>query len=125
MYKFTLPFPPSNNTYYRHVDDRVLLSKKGRDYKQAVVEILQRLGLAKIMIEDAVLIRLELYRGDRRSYDADNFNKAVYDSLSHGGFWVDDELVIESQARKMNYKQVNPNGRVEVFVEFDMQAGFC
>jgi crossover junction endodeoxyribonuclease RusA len=72
MYKFTLPFPPSNNTYYRHVDDRVLLSKKGRDYKQAVVEILQRLGLAKIMIEDAVLIRLELYRGDRRSYDACN-----------------------------------------------------
>ena len=125
MYKIILPFPPSNNTYYRHVDDRVLLSKKGRDYKQAVSEIMQRLGLAKIMIEDAVLVRLELYRGDKRSYDADNFNKAVYDSLTHSGFWVDDELVIESQARKMNYKQVNPNGRVEVFVEFDMQAGFC
>jgi Holliday junction resolvase RusA-like endonuclease len=82
MYKFTLPFPPSNNTYYRHVGDRILLSKKGRDYKQVVSEILQKLGLAKILIEDAVLVRLELYHGDRRSYDSDNFNKAVYDSLS-------------------------------------------
>jgi len=36
MYKFTLDFPPSNNTYYRHVDKRVLLSEKGRKYKKIV-----------------------------------------------------------------------------------------
>lgn len=41
MYKFTLPFPPSNNTYYRHVDSKVLLSEKGRKYKKLVTEFLR------------------------------------------------------------------------------------
>jgi crossover junction endodeoxyribonuclease RusA len=28
-----------------------------------------------------------------RKYDVDNFNKALFDALSHGQFWLDDEQV--------------------------------
>lgn len=60
MYKFTLPFPPSNNTYYRHVDNKVVLSKKGRVYKKTVAEVLGAIGLAGLGLKDEVICRLEL-----------------------------------------------------------------
>jgi len=112
MYRFELPFPPSNNTYYRHVGDKVVLSEKGRKYKAAVRDILQRLDLAGLMLEDRVVCRLELHRKDARSYDADNFYKAVFDSLTNAKFWVDDDIVNECQARRRNYKRPNKYGRV-------------
>lgn len=123
MYRFELPFPPSNNTYYRHVGDRVVLSKKGRVYKAKVREILQRLDLAGLMLKDLVVVRLELYRKDASSYDSDNFFKAVFDSLTYSKFWVDDDVVNESQARRKNYKRPNKYGRVVVYVDYDVEQG--
>ena len=35
-----------------------------------------------------------------RRYDIDNFNKALFDSLSHGKFWLDDEQVVSLKIKK-------------------------
>ena len=34
--EIVLPYPPSVNTYWRAVKGRVILSKKGREYRHAV-----------------------------------------------------------------------------------------
>jgi len=122
MYLFTLDFPPSNNTYYRHVDKRVLLSKKGRDYKCLVNDRLHKLGLTGLMLNDPLIVRLELFRPDNRKYDVDNFFKCVFDSLTNAKLWTDDEIVVECQARKMPVDK--NNGRVEVTIDYDMKEGF-
>ncbi|MBO9492093.1 RusA family crossover junction endodeoxyribonuclease [Endozoicomonas sp. G2_1] len=122
MYRLVLPFPPSNNTYYRHVDNKVVLSKKGRLYKADVAKVLESYGYARLMIDKPVICRLELYRPDKKKkWDSDNYFKGVYDSLSHAGFWVDDHLVVESQARKM---EPDGLGRVVVNVDYDMGNTF-
>ena len=121
MYKFTLPFPPSNNTYYRHVDSKVLLSDKGRKYKKLVSDELNKLGLTGLLLEDPLIVRLELFRPDKRKYDVDNFFKCVFDSLTNAKLWTDDEIVVECQARKM---PIDGIGRVEVIVDHDVVEGF-
>jgi len=122
MYCFELPFPPSNNTYYRHVDNKVVLSKKGRAYKKEVAQLLEALGLAGLQLCDPLICRLELYRGDKKViWDSDNYFKGVYDALSGAKFWLDDSLVVESQARKMPH---DGRARVIVRVDHDMELSF-
>ena len=38
MIQVIIPYPPSVNTYWRAVKGRVILSKKGREYRYAVNE---------------------------------------------------------------------------------------
>ena len=86
MIEFELPFPPSSNTYYRSVRMgqacRVLLSKRGREYKEEVEKIMfykrKKFGLP---VEGRLFVHIRLHAPNRRKYDIDNRIKALMDAL--------------------------------------------
>lgn len=91
---FDLPWPPSVNTYWRHTvinrRPRVLISKKGREYRKAV---LSSIGLKHKKIHGRVSVWIGANAPDRRPRDLDNLPKAILDALTHAGVWGDDEQI--------------------------------
>lgn len=92
---FTLPFPPSVNHYWRRNGKTIFISKAGKAFRANVfAAVLQQLGKLK-PLTGRLAIRLVLYRGDKRSYDVDNYAKSVLDSLASAGVFVNDSQVDE------------------------------
>lgn len=87
----TLPFPPSTNTYYRNLEGRTVISKKGRQYRADVYAVPDvhraRLGAARLSVV------VDLYPPDKRRRDVDNYNKGLLDALTAAGVWDDDSQV--------------------------------
>ena len=111
--QFFLPWPPSNNTYYRRVGNKTLISKKGREYKKAVLDHCLRFGV-KSFGEDKLSVVLIAYYPDRRKRDLDNLFKAVLDSLMKAGVFNDD-----SQIEYLSIKR-GPQGKPGViFVDIE------
>ena len=96
-----LPFPPSSNTYYRSMrmgnSCRVLLSKKGRLYKEEVCEYIANQILDSKQLTFPLLGRLSvnvmLNAPNMRKYDIDNRIKPLLDALQFAGVYPDDEAV--------------------------------
>ena len=98
--EFELPFPPSSNTYYRSVrmgqSCRVLLSKRGREYKEEVKKIMfykrKKFGLP---VEGRLFVGVRLHAPNRRKFDIDNRIKPLLDAMSvpFGGVYEDDEAI--------------------------------
>lgn len=90
-----LPYPPSVNTYWRHVvigrAARTLISRRGREYRTAV----QRAVLAQRSPRalGRLAVRIDVYPPDLRQRDLDNIPKAVLDALTHAGVWRDDSQI--------------------------------
>lgn len=99
-WEITLPWPPSNNRYYRHNRGRTHISAEGKAYRAAVAEIVERL-LLDIETPLPLRLRIECYMPDRRRRDLDNLQKAVFDALTKAGFWLDDVQVIDYRVIKM------------------------
>lgn len=97
MIELTLPWPPSMNTYWRHVTKgalagRTLISQDGRDYRAAVAGAVLQQGRPRIG-DARCAIDIEVRMPDRRRRDLDNLPKAILDSLTHAGLWCDDSQV--------------------------------
>ena len=86
-----LPWPPSVNHYYRHVGPRVLISKDGRRYREAVAAVARRAGTP--MFEVPVEVALDLHPPDNRRRDADNSLKSCLDALTCAKVYEDDSLI--------------------------------
>lgn len=102
----TLPWPPTINTYWRHMTIRgkpvVSISARGRDYRKAVIgEVLRRCVRKPEPMTGAVAVRLELWPPDRRIRDIDNYAKAIFDAMTHAGVWRDDSQVDELHIYRM------------------------
>ncbi|WP_194205795.1 RusA family crossover junction endodeoxyribonuclease [Superficieibacter sp. 1612_C1] len=117
--KLILPFPPSVNTYWRApnkgpLKGRHLISAKGREYQSAacaaIIKQLRR--LPKPTTAD-VAVEIIFYPPDARRRDLDNYNKALFDALTHAGVWKDD-----SQVKRMlvEWGPVVPKGKVEITI---------
>lgn len=92
MTHYVLPFGPSTNTYYRHVGARVLISKAGRQYREAVWAAVREQDLAKH--SGRLELRVTLTMPDRRRRDLDNFaGKALLDALAYAGVYDDDSQI--------------------------------
>lgn len=92
-----LPYPPSVNTYWRHVTKGplagcTLISERGRDYRRAVAETLLAARVASLGAT-RVRVEIEARMPDKRRRDLDNVPKAVLDALTHAGLWWDDEQI--------------------------------
>jgi len=95
-----LPWPPSSNTYYRSVSMgggcRVILSKRGREFRQEVIELLDSRFAedeelrAYLPLVDRLGVGIMLDPPTRRAFDVDNRAKAVLDALEHAGVYEDD-----------------------------------
>lgn len=97
MITLKLPWPPSVNTYWRHLTagklaGRVLISEKGRAYRRAVCDSLLLLPALGVGV-DRLRVDIEARPPDRRQRDLDNLPKAVLDALTHAKFWVDDSQI--------------------------------
>lgn len=105
MITLHLPFPPSVNTYWRHVSLKgrgvvTLTSERGRKYRKAVQDyILQHRGAAGL--KGRLDVRIKLTMPDRRKRDLDNYFKAALDALTHSGVWLDDEQIDALQVQRM------------------------
>ena len=112
-----LPFPPTANTYWRHVGARTLISKGGREYRGAVH---WRVGEACRNIEDSVFadqrlhVVVDVYPPDRRRRDLDNLGKSLLDALQHASVYTDDSQIDHLEFVR---REVEPPGRVMVLVE--------
>ena len=94
-----LPWPPSVNHYYRHVGPRVLISKDGRRYREAVAAVARRAGSPTFA--EPVEVALDLYPPDNRRRDADNSLKSTLDALTCAGVYEDDSLIRKLTATMM------------------------
>jgi len=75
----------------------MMISERGREYREDVVAITARAGLLNFGIEGAVSVGMVLHPPDRRKRDEDNYTKPTYDAITHAGVWLDDSQVKHSE----------------------------
>ena len=112
-----LPFPPSTNTYWRHImvrgSPRTVLSAKGRIYRKQVHHVLAEDHRGLERLTGPLRVTMELHPPDKRRRDLDNYSKAVWDALE-GIVYEDD-----SQIREAHFYWRDPceSGRVIIHLE--------
>lgn len=83
-----LPWPPSVNAYWRTVQGRTMVSKKGRIYKQAATRAVLAAGANK-HLPGRLRVKLTAYPPGRRRRDIDNLTKLALDSMQVAGVYLD------------------------------------
>lgn len=100
MIEFKMPWPPSVNGYWKPYNNRLIISERGRIYRSNAIAHLIDIKLYNKKLSESLSVELVLNPPTLARYDVDNFNKALFDALSHGKFWIDDEQVIELKITK-------------------------
>ena len=91
--QFELPYPPTNNTYYRHCRGRTFIGAKGRKYRNDVFGCLvEQLGKIKTL-KGRLDVSVWAIMPDKRKRDVDNIFKGVGDSLQNAGLFMDDSQI--------------------------------
>ena len=90
-----LPWPPSANTYWRRVGQKVLISADGRAYRSTVAMLIWKAGRPRL--EGRLGLYVITHQDDIRERDLDNLPKAVQDSLQHAGVFARDSQIDHMQ----------------------------
>ena len=109
MTELTLPFPPSVNHYWRRVNGRVYISRRGQAFRASVCTILAAQRVRPIRGRLALVVYV--YPPDERRRDLDNVLKALLDALEHGGAYADDSQICDLYVHR---GPVTPGGEVWV-----------
>jgi crossover junction endodeoxyribonuclease RusA len=110
---FELPFPPSMNTYWRHVGHKTLLSAKGRQYRDDVIAAVLCAGVAR-RFEGRLKVTILACPPDRKRRDLDNYLKAPLDAMTHAGVWLDDSQLDEIRIMR---GAVRKDGALEIYLD--------
>lgn len=94
MIEFTLPWPPSVNTYWRNFNGRMIISAKGREYREYVGDQIMLQGKVAQFTKPLRVV-IEAWRPDKRRRDLDNLLKATLDGLAHAGVFEDDSQIVD------------------------------
>lgn len=114
MIRISLPFPPSVNRIWRQYQGRVLLSREGRAYRQAVLgEWLQ--ARTQGFGRQQLRLVIDAHMPDARRRDLDNLNKAALDAMQAARMFEDDSQVIDLHIRHAGIDRANP--RLEITLE--------
>lgn len=109
--RLILPFPVSTNVYWRNVNGRTLISKKGREYSKAVIKAVLAQGGAK-WLKGRLSVHVKLYPPDNRKRDVDNFGgKSLLDALSKAHVYCDDSQIDRLLIERMENRK---GGVIEV-----------
>lgn len=92
-YEFEMPWPPSVNVWKTPFRSRMILTKRGREYREKALKHLGEIGLTSELLDCSVSVSLVLNPPSLRKYDIDNFCKSLFDALSLAEFWVDDSQI--------------------------------
>ena len=109
-----LPYPPTMNTYWRHVGYRTLISREGRTFRRNVCALLGGGGPRKPPTCGRIALAMDAFPPDRRRRDLDNIQKPVLDALEHAGVYADDSQIDLLVTRR---REAVPDGRLLVTVE--------
>ena len=93
MIKLKLPFPPSTNTYYRMVNNRMLISAKGRKYRKDVLTDCISQNYITPKLTGRLSVKIVATVPDKRRRDLDNMLKSCLDSMQHAGIYLDDSQI--------------------------------
>ena len=108
-----LPYPPSMNTYWRNFRGNTVLSKAGREFKQAVWACVMEQKIPKFG-DKRLEVTLWLYPRSKVVTDLDNRLKAVLDGLEEAGVYDNDGqidiLMIQRGA-------IRKGGGIDVMIE--------
>jgi crossover junction endodeoxyribonuclease RusA len=99
-YTIELPWPPSVNTYWRHVGARMLISKPGRQYRQSV-ELAVLIAGGRRNLLGRLSLQIAATPPDNRRRDLDNVLKAPLDALAKSGVYEDDSQIDELVIRRL------------------------
>jgi crossover junction endodeoxyribonuclease RusA len=83
--------PVSVNMMYRTYRGRVILSKRGREFKNEVGAAIEEMKLNKVLGDIELTIIFSF--GDRRRRDIDNYGKAIIDCVK-GVMFEDDSAIM-------------------------------
>ncbi|EFB74018.1 RusA family crossover junction endodeoxyribonuclease [Providencia rustigianii] len=109
---FILPFPPSVNTYWRHVGKKTLISEKGRKFRaNAIAAVYEQLRKRPKAITEHVSVTVKMYPPSKRRMDIDNYLKAPFDALTYAGVWSDD---VQVRRAIIEWCEVVKGGRFEI-----------
>jgi crossover junction endodeoxyribonuclease RusA len=87
-----LPWPPSNNVYWRRYRNVTTIGKDGKAYRAAVQSFLaDRHGVR--FGDKRLSVSMRLSAPSHRRYDLDNMAKCILDSLTHAGVFIDDSQI--------------------------------
>jgi len=90
--EITLPWPPSANRYWRFVNNRVLVSREARAYKNHVIALSHT--WPDIKFNDARLeVTITAHAPDKRARDLDNLIKITCDALQETGVFDNDAQI--------------------------------
>ena len=97
MIEFELPYPPSNNTYYRNYRGRTILSKDAKEY-----HAINKYSLFRIpkFGDSPVRLEIELYPPDYRIRDSDNPLKAIFDTLEKSKIIDNDFQIVDYNVKR-------------------------
>ena len=110
---FELPWPPSVNTYWRSVNGRTILSRKGREYRANAHARLAEQGLP--FVKGRVSVSAIAHAPDNRRRDLDDLWKSILDSLTHARAIEDDSLIDDLRIVRGPVDRSNP--RLVITVE--------
>lgn len=117
---FILPFPPSVNTYWRHVGKKTLISENGRKFRaNAIAAVYEQLRKRPMAITGDVSVIVKMYPPTNHRRDIDNYLKAPFDALTHANVWKDDEQV---KRVDMQWCEVVNGGRFEITISLHDSA---
>lgn len=86
-----LPYPPSNNRYYRNYGGRTVLSEHGREYRMDVQDLCREFK----KLVGRLSMQIEVYPNRGVGQDLDNIPKAVCDALQKAGIYDNDNQIDE------------------------------
>lgn len=110
--QFQLPFPPSNNKYYRNVNGRMIISREGREYAQRVAGIIRTVTNEPFL--DGIVVNIRAHTPDKRRRDVDNMLKVPLDAMQKAGVYGDDSQIMRLAIEKIYSTQP---GRLEILIE--------
>lgn len=102
-----IPFPPTVNTIWRNFRGRMVMSKAGREYRQAVVGAVyaarvQGFGRQKLSVV------IGAHMPDERRRDLDNLLKAANDALQAARLFEDDSQIVDLRIYRAGLDRKNP-----------------
>ena len=103
--------PLSTNHIYQHVGHRTYMTNAGKALKEDYQWQIKSQYKGKLL-QGELDVRIELFFGDKRIRDIDNYNKILFDAFT-GLVWKDDSQIMSLLIVK-NYDNKNPRIEVEI-----------
>jgi len=110
FFKAQLPMPPSVNGYWLVKPKGKYLSAKARKFRSEVIAYVASLGRIRTHT-GRIRAQVTIHGRDKRKFDIDNYQKALWDALTHARVIDDDELIDELNIKR---GEIIKGGRIDV-----------